>query len=54
MFEVALQYPFNVFILFNIVFNLKLYLKQKIDPKMLIFKNLKKFGKNKLQPCSMK
>ena len=52
--KVALQYPFNVFILFNAVLSLKLNFKQKIDPKMLIFKNLeeiwktwKEFGKNK-------
>ena len=36
MFKVALQYLFNVFILFNTVFNFKL----KIYPKMCTFKNL--------------
>ena len=58
IFKVALQYPFNVFIFFNTVFNLKLNFKQKIDPKMLIFKNLeeiwktwKEFGKNKWRSC---
>ena len=52
-FKVFLQYLFNVFILFKIIFNLKLNLKQKIDPKMRTYKNLeeicktwKKFRKN--------
>ena len=40
--KVALQYIFNDFILFNIVFNLKLNFRQKIDPKMHTFKNLEK------------
>ena len=54
IFKVALQYPSNVFILFNTVFNLKLNFKQKVEPKMRIFKSKeeiwktwKKFGKNK-------
>ena len=38
--NVALQYLFNAFILFIIVFNLKLNFKLKIDPKMRTFKNL--------------
>ena len=38
--KVPLQYLFNVFILFNIVFNHKLNFKLKIDPKMRTFKNL--------------
>ena len=38
-FKVALQYLFNVLILFNTVFNFKL----KIDPKMRTFKNPEKF-----------
>ena len=42
MFKVSSQYLFNVFILFDIVFNLKLL---KIDPKMLIFKNLEEIWK---------
>ena len=42
MFKVALQYLFNVYIPFNTVFNLKLL---KIDQKMRIFKNLRKFWK---------
>ena len=45
MFKVALQYLFNVFILFNTVFNLKLKFKLKKDPKMCTFKTWKKFGK---------
>ena len=39
-FKVALQYLFSVFILFNIVYNLKLNFKIKIDSKMRTFKNL--------------
>ena len=31
---------FNVFKVFNMVFNLKLNFKLKIDPKMRTFKNL--------------
>ena len=53
IFKVALQDRFNVFILFNTVFNLKFNFEQKIYPKMRIFKNLKEilktwktFGKN--------
>ena len=53
----ARQYLFNVFILFNTVFNLKLNFKLKIDPKRCTFKNLeeikktcKKILKNKWQP----
>ena len=38
--KVALQYFFNVFILFNLVFNLKFNFKLKIDPKMRTLKNL--------------
>ena len=35
------QYHFNVFfLLFKTVFNLIIYFKQKIDPKMRMFKNL--------------
>ena len=41
-FKLSLQCLFNVFILFNIVLNLKLNSKQKIDPKMRKFKNLEK------------
>ena len=41
IFKVALQYLFNVFMLFNIVFNLKLNFKLKIDPKMHNLRNLK-------------
>ena len=37
MFKLDLQYLFNVFILFDKVFNLKLL---KVDPKVCIFKNL--------------
>ena len=37
-FKVALQYLFNVFILLNIVFNLKLNFKLKIVQKMNTFK----------------
>ena len=45
IFKLALQYLFNVFMLFNTIFNLKLL---KIDQKMRIFKNLEK---NELQSC---
>ena len=48
------------FLLFNIVFNLKLNFMLKIDPKMRTFKNLdeirktlKIFGKNKWQLCKI-
>ena len=37
LFKVALQYLFNVLILFNIVFNLKLKFKLKIRPKNAYF-----------------
>ena len=47
MFKVALQYFFNVFILFNTVFNLQLKFKLKIDPKMCTFRTWEKFGKPK-------
>ena len=47
-FKVALQYFFNVFILFNIVSNLKLNFKLKMDPKMCTFKNLEKNQKNRV------
>ena len=40
--KVALQYLFNVFILFNTGFYLKLNLKLKIGPKLCTFKNLEK------------
>ena len=45
MFKVALQYLFNVFILFNTGSYLKLSFKPKIDPKMCTFKTWNKFGK---------
>ena len=55
--EVALQYLFNVFILYNIISYLKLNFKLKIDLKMCILKNLeeilktwRKFAKNIWQP----
>ena len=51
IFKVALQYLFNVFILFNIVF--KLYFKLRKDPKIGTFKNLEKILKNKWQPCML-
>ena len=44
-FKVALQYLFDVFKLFNIVFNLLLDFKLKIDPKIRTFKNLEEFWK---------
>ena len=44
-FKVALQYYFNVFKLFNIIFNLEFNLKLKIDPKMRSFKNLEEIWK---------
>ena len=44
-FEVALQYLFNVFILFNTVFYLKFNFKLKIDPKICTFKNLEEILK---------
>ena len=37
-FKVTLQYPFNVFILFNPVSYIKLNFKLKIDPKICSFK----------------
>ena len=40
IFKGALQYLFNVFLPFNIVYFLKLNFKLKIDPKMCNFKNL--------------
>ena len=51
MFIVALQYPFNVFVLFNTVFNLNLNLNKKKRPKNAYFKNLEKIWKNEWQPC---
>ena len=45
MFKVALQYLFNVFILFNTVSYLKLNFKLKVDPKMCIFNNLEEIWK---------
>ena len=44
-FKVALQYLFNLFILFNIVFNLKLNFKLKIDPIAYFLKPGKNFEK---------
>ena len=43
--KVALQYLYNLFILFKTVYYFQLNLKLKIDPKMCTFKNMKKFGK---------
>ena len=43
-FEVAVQHLFNVVILFNTVFYLKLSFKLKIDPKTCTFKNLEEFS----------
>ena len=45
IFKVALQYLFNVFILFNTILYLKLNFKLKIDPKMCTFKNLEETWK---------
>ena len=42
-FEVALQYLFNVFIMFNTVFYLNF--KLEIDPKIFTFKNLEEILK---------
>ena len=49
------------FLLFNTAFNFKINFKQKIDPKMCMFKNLEeikknleKLGKNKWQPLLIK
>ena len=36
------------FLLFNTVFNLKINFKQKIDPKMRMFKNLEKIWKKQV------
>ena len=44
-FKLALQYLFNVLLLFNTVFYFKLNFKLKIDPKMSFFKNLEKIWK---------
>ena len=45
LFKVALQYLFNVFILFNTVSYLKHNYKLKIDPKLCILKNLEEIWK---------
>ena len=45
IFTVALEYLFNVFILFNTASYLKLNFKLKIEPKMYTFKNLEKIWK---------
>ena len=47
-FEVILQYIFNVFIVFNIVFKLK------VDPKMRTFKNLEKIKKKRVATLNLK
>ena len=44
-FKLASQYLLNFIILLNTVFNLVLYFKLKIDPKMCTLKNLKIFRK---------
>ena len=46
-FKEAITYLFNVVILFNTVFYLKLNFKHKIYPKMCYFKTWKKFQKKK-------
>ena len=45
IFKVAIQYLFNVFVLFNTVSYLKLSFKLKIDPKMFTFKILEEIWK---------
>ena len=40
IFKVALLFLFNLVILLNTVFNLKLNFKLKVDPKTFTFKNL--------------
>ena len=45
MFKVALQYLFNVFIIFNTVSYLKLNFKLKVALKMCTFKNLEEIWK---------
>ena len=45
-FKVALHYFFNGFILFIIVFNLRLNFKLKIKSKMCTFKNLEEIWKS--------
>ena len=44
-FEVALQYLFNVLVLLNTVFYLKLKFKLKVDSKTSTFKNLEEILK---------
>ena len=48
LFEVALQHLFNIFILLNTVFNLKLRLKLKINTKTLTFENLEEISQKNL------
>ena len=50
-FGVALQYLFNVYILFNTVFHLKLNFEIEIDPKTCNFESLEEILKNTWQPC---
>ena len=50
-FKGALQYLLNVFIQLNAVFNLKINLKLKIDPKMCTFENLEEFLKSRKKTC---
>ena len=45
-FKVVSQYLFNIFILINIVFNLKFNFKLKIDQKCILLKTWKKFRKS--------
>ena len=47
-FKVILQYLFNIYILLNSVFNLKLIFKLRIDPKVRN-KTWKKFGKPEIK-----
>ena len=44
-FKVALQYLFNVVVLFSTVFNLELSFKLKTDPKNVLLKTWKNFRK---------
>ena len=54
IFQVALQYLLNIFILFNTVSYLKLNFKLKVDPKMCIFNNLEEIWKTRKKNFKMR
>ena len=45
IFKVALQYLFNVFMILNVVLDVKLKFKLKVDPKIRTFKTLENIKK---------